>query len=233
MPARGLAPRQAKGDGRLRYAAGRILCIGDSLTSGTCFSGNLGGANTEQRYAYYLGRMLGAEVSVLATPGASASGWYEVYAEELDAAPYDTVVIWFGTNNGPLDTLAEDVLPFADPADYAATEAGYYCRIIEKVRAQNPDCLILLLNVFASKDDVAGVNRGINAIAAHYGLPVADMSDLGAPEHPELHAGSAQNPHFGKTGNIVIASRICDTLDAWFAADPARCEYGVRPLQTD
>lgn len=228
-----LAPREAKGDGRLRYAAGRILCIGDSLTSGTCFSGELGGANTEQRYAYYLGRMLDAEVAVTARPGVSPSGWYEVYADGADFSSYDTVVVWLGTNNGPLDTLAQDVLPYADPADYAPTEMGWYCRILEEIRAQNPDCQILLLNVFASKDEVSEVNRGIASIAAHYGLPVADMSDLGAPEHPELHAGLKQNPHLGKAGNIVVASRICDALDAWFAADPARCEYGVRPLRTD
>ena len=140
-----LAPRQPKGDGRLRYAAGRILCIGDSLTTGACFSGDLGGANTEQRYAYYLGRMLDAEVTVSAEIGFSPSDWYARFADGLNYADYDTAVIWFGTNSGPADTLAEDVLPFADPADYAPTQTGYYCRIIEKIRAQNPDCLILLL----------------------------------------------------------------------------------------
>lgn len=222
------APR---GDARLRYAAGRILCIGDSLTSGACFSGELGGADTEQRYSYYLGRMLNAEVTTVALAGISASDWYERFADEVDFAAFDTVVVWFGTNYGPADTLKEDVLPFEDPADFAPTQTGWYCRLIETIRAQNPDCLILLLNVFASKDEVETVNRGIEAIAAHYGLPVADMSDLGAPEHPELHAGSNQNPHFGKTGNIVVASRICDALETWFTADPYRCEYGVRALQ--
>ncbi len=218
-------------DARLRFAAGRVLCIGDSLTSGTCFGSGLGGAETEQRYAYYLGRMLNAEVATVSVPGFSASDWYGRFAGEVDFSAYDTVTVWFGTNNGPADTLTDDVLPFADPADFAPTETGWYCRIIEKIRAENPDCLILLLNVFASKDDAEEVNRGIAAIAAYYGLPVADMSDLGAPEHPELHAGSDQNPHFGKTGNIVVASRICDALETWFLENPARCEYGVRPLQ--
>ena len=223
------APKRS-GDARLRYAAGRVLCIGDSLTSGTCFGSGLGGADTEQRYAYYLGRMLSAEVDGAAVPGYSASDWYPRFADELDFSAYDTVTVWLGTNNGPLDTLSEDVLPYTDPADYAPTETGWYCRILEKIRAENPDCLILLLNVYASKDEAEEVNRAIATIAARYGLPVADMSDLGAPEHPELHAGLEQNPHLGKTGNIVVASRICDALEAWFLADPARCEYGVRSL---
>ena len=77
------APKRS-GDARLRYAAGRVLCIGDSLTSGTCFGSGLGGAETEQRYAYYLGRMLSAEVDVAAVPGYSASDWYPRFADELD-----------------------------------------------------------------------------------------------------------------------------------------------------
>ena len=69
-------------------------------------------------------------------------------------------------------------------------------------------------------------NRGIAAIAEHYGLPLIDMSDLGADAHPELHAG-LQNPHFGKTGNLYVASRIVDELKSYFTEDPSRCEYGL------
>ena len=216
-------------DARWRYAAGEILCVGDSLTSGACFGQELGGADIRQRYAWYLGRMLNARVDVDAIPGASVSDWYRRRAEDCSFRDYDTVIIWFGTNNGPEGDLASEVLAFDRPEDYADTEMGWYCRLIERIRAENPDCLILLVNVFASKNEVEAVNRGIAAIAAHYGLPVADMSDMGSQTHPEYHAG-LQNPHFGKAGNIAAASRIVDTLEAYFAENPARCEYGVRIL---
>ncbi len=212
---------------RLAYAAGRVICVGDSLTEGSCFGQDLDGAAIEQSYPCYLARMLSAEVCNAGHAGCSASAWYAAYADACDWRGYDTVILWLGTNEGPTDTLAEDVLPFSDPADYAQTETGFYCRLIEKIRGENPDCLILLLNVYASKGDVEEANRAIAAIAERYALPLLDMSDLGAPEHPEYHAGSAQNPHLGKTGNLVVASRIVDALQRWFAADPARCEYGL------
>ncbi|MBQ9686718.1 MAG: SGNH/GDSL hydrolase family protein [Oscillospiraceae bacterium] len=224
-----LAHRETPQDARWRYAAGDILCVGDSLTSGTCFGHGLEGADIQQRYSYYLARMLNARVDTAAVPGISVSAWFTEYAARYDYRDYDTVILWFGTNNGPANSLEADVLSRSGPDAYAETETGYYCRLIEKIRAENPDCLIVLVNVFASKDDVEEVNRGISSIAAHYALPLVDMSDMGSEAHPEYHAG-LQNPHFGKTGNIAVASRIVDTLEIWFAADPSRAEYGVRAL---
>ena len=214
-----------------RYAAGRVICVGDSLTAGSYFGREMGGVSIEQNYPHYLARMLNAEVTNAGFGGYSASDWYEKKIDEYDWSACDTVIVWLGTNFGPTDTLATDVLPYADSADYVETETGYYCRILDRIRAENPDCLILLVNVFASKSDVEETNRAIAAIAGHYALPLADMSDLGAPEHPELHAGSDMNPHFGKAGNLLVASRIADTLEAWFAADPLRCEYGIKTLE--
>ena len=209
------APKRS-GDARLRYAAGRVLCIGDSLTSGTCFGSGLGGADTEQRYAYYLGRMLNAEVDVAAVPGYSASDWYERFADELDFSAYDTVTIWFGTNSGPLDTLAEDVLPHTDPADYAPTETGWYCRIIEKIRAQNPDCLILLLNVYASKDEVEAVNRGVAAIA---GAPGAARGLGAEPASRQDRQHRGRLAYLRRAGGLVPrrphALRVRRTPAAW------------------
>ena len=213
-------------DVRWQFAPGQILCIGDSLTAGSCFGSDLQGSSIEQSYPYYLGRMLSTRADSLALPGASASDWYKAFSEELDCGAYDTFILWLGTNHAPADTLAADVLGRADPGDYAETETGYYCRLIEKIRSEKPDALIVLLNVFASKDDVEEANRGIAAIAEHYGLPLIDMSDLGADAHPELHAG-LQNPHFGKTGNLYVASRIVDGLKSYFTEDPSRCEYGL------
>ena len=214
-----------------RYAAERVICVGDSLTAGSYFGGETGGASIRQNYPYYLSRMLSAEVTNAGFAGYSASDWYQKKIDDYDWGAYDTVIVWLGTNLGPTDTLETDVLPYSDSAAYAETETGYYCRILDRIRAENPDCLILLVNVFASKSDVEETNRAIAAIAEHYGLPLVDMSDLGAPEHPELHAGSDMNPHFGKAGNLLAASHIADTLEAYFAADPLRCEYGIKTME--
>lgn len=211
------------------YAADKILCIGDSLTSGAYFGNDYAGADIEQRYSYYLGRMLNTEVTNAGHAGYSASDWYNKYLDAFDYSEYNTFVIWLGTNNAPANTLEQDVLPFAAPEEYAETETGYYCRIIEKIRSENPDSLILLINVFASKSDVAEANLAIASIAEHYGLPLLDLSHMGSEEHPEFHVG-IQNPHLGKAGNIYVASRIVDCLKDYFMAQPLRCEFGADKL---
>lgn len=213
-----------------RYAAGNIICIGDSLTVGSYFGQEHSGETIRQNYPYYLARMLSAEVTTAAGAGYSASDWLAHFSGAYDWTDYDTALIWLGTNYAPTDTLDTDVLPFSDASSFAETETGAYCRIVEEIRRENPGCKIFLLTVFASKSDVGEANRAIAAIAAHYDLPVIDMSGLGAPDHPELHAGSNQNPHFGKTGNLYIASRIVDALQTYFEENVARCEYGVTLL---
>lgn len=211
------------------YASGHIICIGDSLTAGAYYSEAHPGVEIEQSYPYYLSRMLAAEVTNAGYSGYSMSEWYLEHAEDYDWRDYDTALIWLGTNRAPTDTLAEDVLPFSDPADFAETETGYYCRLLEEIRRENPECMIVLLNLFASKDDVEEGNRAISAIADRYELLLLDMSDLGNEEHPELHIGSERNPHFGKAGNLYIAARIVEFLQAFYEKNPLRCEFGIIP----
>lgn len=224
--------QQKPEDVRWEYAVDNMLCIGDSLTAGSCFANDMGGASIEQRYCYYLARMLNTEVTPAAVAGYSASDWYNKLLEQYDYSQYNAVSIWLGTNYAPTNTLAEDVEPFASPDDYAETETGYYCRLIERILEDNPDCFIVLLNVFASKSDVAEANLAIEAIAGRYGLPVVDVSNMGSEEHPEFHGGIS-NPHLSKTGNIYVASRIVDVISAHFAENPARCEFGVSKLNAE
>lgn len=215
------------------YAAWKILCIGDSLTSGASFDEAWGemaspGASIDQNYPRILGRMIDAEVANAGFGGYSASTWYNDKISGYNFADYDTFIIWLGTNHGLTDTLDTDVEPYENYADYANTETGYYCKIIETIKAQNNSCLIVLVKVFASQDDYALTNVVIDKIATRYKLPVIDNSDLGVTNHPELHSG-VNNPHFGKAGNIVIANRVKHELGKYFNDYPLRCEYGLTP----
>ena len=85
---------------------------------------------------------------------------------------------------------------------------------------------MVLCNCFGSKSDVSANNTVLSQVAEKYGMLLVDMSDLTAANYPELHAGIS-NPHFGKAGNIYIAKRICDAIDAYFRADPVLCEFGL------
>ena len=211
----------------------KILCIGDSLTSGANYAEEWGelapaGSSIDQNYPRILGRMLNAEVTNGGKSGYSASDWYLKMISQYDLSKYDTFIIWLGTNNGLTDTLDTDVNPYTDYNDFADTETGYYCKIIEKIKADNPSCLIVLTKIFASKGNYITTNIVIDKIAEKYGLPVIDNSDLGHIERPDLHA-NVVNPHFGKAGNIFIANRFVEELGKWFEQDHLRSEYGYSP----
>jgi len=206
------------------YAMDNIICVGDSLTEGARFNGDKLGI-ISQSYPHYLGRMLSAEVTNAGASGYSASDWYEEKIDQYDFADYDCAVIWLGTNEGYTDTLAEDVEAYGSYQDYAKTETGYYCRIIERIKEQNPDCLILLMNIYASKSDVELSNQVIDKIAQRYDLHVIDTQSLNM-DNTQLHAGRT-NPHMGKAGNIAAARLIVEDVSRWLAEAPVRCEFGL------
>ncbi len=215
----------------LSYAMWKVLCIGDSLTSGAYYDEAWGeiatpGKSIDQNYPRLLGRMLGAEVTNGGFSGYSASNYYTEKLSTFDLSAFDTFIIWLGTNNGLTDTLDADVEPYTDYNNYAATETGYYCKIIEKIKANNPSCLIVLTKIFASKGNVAATNAVIDKIAAKYGLLVIDNSDISHTARSDLHC-NISNPHFGKAGNLFIANRYIEQIGNYLHDDLLRCEFGV------
>ena len=215
----------------LAYAMQKILCIGDSLTSGAYYDEAWGeiatpGKSIDQNYPRLLGRMLGAEVTNGGFSGYSASNYFADKLGTFDLSAFDTFIIWLGTNNGLTDTLDVDVEPYTDYNDYATTETGYYCKIIEKIKVENPSCLIVLTKIFASKGNVAVTNAVIDKIAAKYGLLVVDNSDISHTARPDLHC-NISNPHFGKAGNLFIANRYIEQIGNYLHDDLLRCEFGI------
>lgn len=196
------------------YNLWKVLCIGDSLTSGANYDEEWvatgQGKSIDQNYPRILGRMLNAEVTNGGVSGSSASTWYENQLSKYNFADYDTFIIWLGTNNA---------------LDYE-TEETYYRNIIDAIQTANSSCLIVLVKIFATANGtVDGSNAIVDTIASEYGFPVIDNSDIGHVDRPDLHCNIA-NPHFGKAGNIVIADRVIEKLGDWFEQDHLRSEYG-------
>lgn len=209
------------------YALDRILCIGDSLTNGAYYSPDRTDLQIGigQSYPYYLSRMLRANATNAGFNGYKASDWWQGVGD-YDLSLYDSFILWLGTNGGFTDTLDTDVTPFESPADYAETETGCLCKLIEKLRADSPGCFLAIGTVFASTGSVEESNTVIRKVAEKYGMTVIDFSDLTAAAYPQLHNGLS-NCHFNKAGNIYIANRIARTLNAVLNADPMGCEFGL------
>ena len=208
------------------YALNRVFCLGDSLTSGAYYANGWTGASIDENYPRVLGRILNTEVTNGGYSGYSASDWFTKNMSEYDFSKYDSFVIWLGTNNGLTDTLDEDVNQYDDYNDFALTETGYYCKIIEYIKEKNSSCIIALGKIFASKGNVETTNKVIEKIAEKYGLLVVDFSDMHKNVHPEWHGG-VNNHHFGKAGNIEIAKRITEKFNSHFVDNPLACEFGV------
>lgn len=212
------------------YAASKILCIGDSLTSGAYYAQGWTGSSIQQNYPYYLGRILNCETTNAGRSGWSASDWYRDYINTHEFANYDTVIIWLGTNYGclsmPTDTEIEAFVPDATAEPQNANQALYLIEIIKTIQEVNPDCFILICGVFASKSNANTNNAVVQQIAAKYGLHYVSTLELSVSAAPELHCG-IDNPHFGKAGNIYIANKFANEIRNIISKNPLLAEFGV------
>jgi len=203
------------------YALKNVICIGDSLTAGANFIIDDTGKSINESYPYYLERMLKVVTSNQGKSGYTTQEWYAEAA--YNYANYDSAIIWLGTNGGLTDTLETDCVG-NDYTQYANTNTGCYCKIIESIKAVNDDCFILLLTP-SEKDGYSTTISVIEKISQKYNLPVLSMQGLGKNERPDLH-GNLSNIHFGKAGNIFIANRIIEFLGNYFANNPRLADFG-------
>ena len=127
----------------------------------------------------------------------------------------------------PTDEEIDAFMPNGSIAASEANQALYLIKLINTIKSANPDCHIILCNVFASKSGVANNNIVVAEISEKYALQLVDMSDLAVENHPELHAG-INNPHFGKAGNLFIANRIANAIHSYIAQNPERAEFGLK-----
>lgn len=212
-----------------KYAFEKILCIGDSLTEGACYVNGHTGDSIPLNFPHYLGKMLNCVTTNAGKSGASASDWHKNFFNLYNFADYDGFVIWLGTNYGcdsmPTDEEIENFTPDYTERAETANQSLYLIDIIESIKEQNPDAVIFLCNIYASKSDVEANNSVLEKIAEKYNLPLVDMTDLGKYNHPELHDG-VSNVHFGKAGNIFIANRLANSFAEYFNDDPLRVEFG-------
>ncbi|MXQ49514.1 hypothetical protein GRB29_09085 [Streptococcus pneumoniae] len=209
------------------YAIGKTLMIGDSLTSGAYYDDVVyKGASINQNVPYYLAKMTNNEVVNGGKSGWYPSNWYNDELPNHDITRFDTFFIWLGTNKGLTDTLDTDVNAFDDYNQFANTETGYYCRLIEYIKHHNPDAAIHLSTCFASSGNLTATNTTIKKIADKYDLHVIDLSDLTVSNYPNLHLG-INNVHFGKAGNIFIANRLVKAVNDYYADNQLKLEFGL------
>lgn len=210
----------------ISYCLNKKICvIGDSLTQGVDFYKHVIG----ESYPFWLSRFLGSEVLNYGQMGRTVQTWWNNYKSfySYDES-IDIVLIMFGTNGGLTEnTLSTDVEPYTNYKDYADTNCGDYCKLIEYIMEQtkNHAQIILLTPPYSSYSTeqtniVIESESVIRAIAKRYNLPVIDvLNECGMNKFN----GSAFRPHDGCHFNAkgyhrlgtFIGSRVKSMISTW------------------
>lgn len=210
----------------LIYLVSSCISIGDSVTEGHIYdypkTSNKGEVDRNNSYPAFLSKMTGWHVENAGFSGISPSNWWKNKFYEYDYSLYDLAIIELGYNGGLSDTLEEDVMNKTDFNDYADTNTGNYCKIIEGIKLSNPDILIVLnISSFMKEgSSELGVSRSvIQKIAKYYNLPIIDLSkgnhiDLNSPSYHGFtdDTKSLNMVHFNKRGYCAKAAFIFNAL---------------------
>ena len=186
-----------------------VICIGDSLTQGYR-NDTLHNIETYS-YPTFISRMANWEVVNAGWAGITPVGWWDkrtlyTYTDKQFA------IIKLGQNGGLTDTLTEDTSA-SSYENYANTNTGVYCKIIEYIKEQNPHIIIFIVSVRAYRDSVT--NDVLQQIADKYNLPFIDLNDaLFDLEATDIHtiSGVYDAVHFNTLGYSQLATSIYDLI---------------------
>lgn len=212
------------------YCLNKKICvIGDSLTQGVDFYKHVIG----ESYPFWLSRFLGSEVLNYGQMGRTVQTWWNNYKSfySYDES-IDIVLIMFGTNGGLTEnTLSTDVEPYTNYNDYADTNCGDYCKLIEYIMEQtrNHAQIILLTPPYSSYSDeqtniVIETEPVVRAIAKRYNLPVIDvLNESGMGKFNTSEFRPHDGCHFNAKGyhrlGTFIGSHVKSMLSTWSVND--------------
>lgn len=117
----------------------KVLCIGDSLTSGT-FNYRVGGTTgnyiEDAKYSYptYLKKLTGCDTVNMGNGGLSSAEWYNTHQND-DLSGYDCAVIQLGVN---------DCIRYTT---WGSTSETAFTNIISKLKAENKNIKIFVANI--------------------------------------------------------------------------------------
>ena len=187
-----------------------IACIGDSITEGV-LNANRGMANTP--YPKALEHITGISCNNYGHAGTTPiTYWNNNYLKSIDFSSIDCAIIELGTNGSMTDTLEEDTQG-ESYEDYANTNTGCYCKIIEYIKGQNSNIKMFLCNVWWSGNggsDTTTTNKVIKEISEKYNLPLLDIykNDFYPLDYHDL----ILHPWYSEGGDILHFSEIGYTI---------------------
>ena len=189
-----------------------VICCGDSLTEGI-YSDILGAK--PKNYPYYLSKISGWTVENEGYGGKTPTTYWSNHAQLIDYSLYDAMILFLGTNGTMTDTLIADTTISGEQTylDYADTNTGNYCKIIENALSDNPNIKIFMVNCITGSATTNNVI--LQQISEKYSIPLLDIKNNDIyflnPYDTILHPNS-DITHFGNIGYYILAKVIFGLL---------------------
>lgn len=190
--------------------------IGDSLTWGAYFTRSGHSDRNYYNYPYFLKKLMQINtITEIAKGGATASSWWELYADQItqDNSIY---FVWLGTNSTFTDTIDTDCVG-NDYTQYASTETGCMGKILQKINSL-PNNKIILLNCFASNGHVAQTNEMLAKFAERFDVTLlidVDNTDIRDSKYHTAYNGYYNAVHFNEKGNNYVANIVNNQFNTW------------------
>lgn len=196
--------------------------IGDSLTEGDY--GSLDGSINKKdlNYPYYFKQATGWTGTNFGKCGWTTKDvWERIVSTMQLFNSYKIFIIMLGTNGELTDTLEADCIG-DDYNNYANTQTGSYCKIVEHIMKNCPTAQIFLCtppynNKTGKKEHIVETGNVVKKIAKKYNIQVIDVySELGVNSLNENVFLPIDRLHFGQYGyqklGVFLANKIKSNL---------------------
>lgn len=196
--------------------------IGDSLTEGDY--GSLDGSINKKdlNYPYYFKQATGWTGTNFGKCGWTTKDvWERIVSTMQLFNSYKIFIIMLGTNGGLTDTIEVDCIG-DDYNNYANTQTGSYCKIVEHIMKNCPTAQIFLCtppynNKVGKKEHIVETGNVVKKIAKKYNIQVIDVySELGVNSLNENVFLPIDRLHFGQYGyqklGVFLANKIKSNL---------------------
>jgi len=203
-----------------------VICIGDSITEGNIYDAPYhSGVVNKLSYPSQLAKMTGWEVTNAGKSGITTVGWWEDEFAKYNYANYKLAIIYLGTNGGFTETIDTDAPEGTDYHNYADTNTGRLCSIIEGIKAQNSNILITILigSNLQANEDIPTIET-IKTVAERYSLILINLREsihfrlMNDKYHGYANVGdqTLNYTHFNAAGYLTMAKAIKEYLSDWF-----------------
>lgn len=218
---------QLSPDGGFSRIFRRICCIGDSLSSGEFETLSPSGETQytdvfEQSWGQYLARMLGATVFNLSRGGMTAKEYWESFADSMGFwdSRYDSQAYLLALGVNDLLGCGTAVGSASDLEHFRPTFAGYYGRILLRLRQEHPQAKLFLLTMPRSDDtpEREALRQAhaelLHAMAARLpGCYVIDLHRYAPVYDARFRSLYYLRGHLNPCGYVLTAQMVASYLD--------------------